>query len=92
MHHATLSADERHADDLVVFLQDLMGRTHRELWLPGARRFLEAYERPEISALLARRFVAPRGLARVWWSVRTTYLSRAELARRIDELRAALVG
>ena len=90
MHHATLSADERHADDLVVFLQDLIGRIDGALWLPSARSFLEGYERAEIIALLARRFVAPRGLARLWWSVRTTWLSRAELARRIAELRAVL--
>ena len=90
MHHAMLSADERHADDLVVFLQDLMGRIDGGLWLPSARHFLEGYRRPEIIARLARRFVAPRGLARLWWLVRTTYLSRAELTRRIDELRAAL--
>ena len=90
MHHAALSADERHADDLVVFLQDLMGRIEGSLWLPCARSFLEGYGRPEISARLARRFAIPRGLERLWWSVRTTYLSRAELARRIGELRAAL--
>ena len=90
MHDTALSADDRHADDLVVFLQDLMGFIAPDRWLPSARGFLEAYGRPEIIALLARRFVVPRGLARLWWSVRTTYLSRAELARRIGELRAAL--
>ena len=58
--------------------------------LVNARAFLEAYDRPEITALLARRFVVPRGLARLWWSVRTTYLSRPEMARRMGELRAAL--
>ena len=90
MHDTALSADDRHADDLVVFLQDLMGFIGRERWLPSARSFLEAYGRREIIALLAKRFVVPRGLARLWWSVRTTYLSRPELARRIGELRAAL--
>ena len=90
MHHASLSADERHADDLVVFLQDLMGRTTSDRWLENARAFLEGYGRPEIVALLARKFVVPHGLARLWWSVRTTYLSRAELTRRIGELRASI--
>ena len=90
MHHASLSAGDRHANDLVVFLQDLMGRIDAGLWLPGARRFLEAYGRPEIIALLVRQFTVPRGLARLWWSVRTTYLSRAELTRRIGELREDL--
>jgi RNA polymerase sigma factor (sigma-70 family) len=72
------------ADDAVF------GRIAADHWLRNARSFLAAYDRPEIIALLARRFVVPRGMARLWWSVRTTYLSRAELTRRIGELRAAL--
>jgi len=89
-HHAALSADERHADDLLVFLQDLLGRIAPERWLPSARAFLAAYARPEIVARLRGRLVAPRGIARVWWAVRTTYLAPAELARRLAELRASL--
>lgn len=89
-HHATLSADERHADDLLVFLQDMVGRIAPERWLPCARGFLAVYERPEIVARLRGRLVAPRGIARVWWAVRTTYLAPAELARRLAELRASL--
>lgn len=90
MHQVSVPADERHADDLLVFLQDLMGRIAADRWLPCARAFLSGYGRPEIIALLARRFVLPRGLARLWWSVRTTYLSRSEMARRIAELQSAL--
>ena len=90
MHHASVGASQRHADELLVFLQDLVGRIAAAHWLPSARAFLQAYDRPEIVALLAPRLVVPRGLARLWWSVRTTYLSRKELARRIGELRAAL--
>lgn len=89
-HHASLAAEERHADDLLVFLQDMVGRISRELWLPSARTFLAAYERPEIVARLRGKLLAPRGLARVWWAVRTTYLAPAELERRLAELRAAL--
>ena len=89
-HHRTLTADERHADDVLVFLQDMVGRISRELWLPSARAFLAAYERPEITARVREKLVAPHGIARVWWAVRTTYLARAELERRLAELRAAL--
>ena len=92
MHRASLSADDRHADDLLVFLQDLMGRIPADRWIPSALAFLKAYDRPEISTLLAQRLVLPRGLSRVWWAVRTTYLPRAELARRIDALRASLAA
>ena len=90
MHRAALSAGERHADDLLVFLQDMMGRIAADRWLPCAAAFLQTYDRPEIIAQLARRLVLPSGLARIWWAVRTTYLPRAELARRLAELRASL--
>ncbi len=89
-HHPSLDAGARHADDLLVVLQDLMGRIAPALWLPGARAFLDAYGRPEIVARLRARLVAPHGLARVWWAVRTTYLAPAELARRLAALRGSL--
>ena len=90
MHHTSLSADERHADDLLVFLQDLVGRIDEAAWLPCAQAFLGAYDRAEIAAVLAKKFIVPRGLARLWWSVRTTYLSHANLARRVEQLSASL--
>jgi hypothetical protein len=90
MHYPTVSADERHADDLLVLLQDLVGRIQAEAWLPGAHAFLRGYGRPEIVALLRSRLVVPRGLPRVWWAVRTTYLGSAELERRVRDLRASL--
>ena len=89
-HHRTLPAEERHADDVLVFLQDLVGRIAGGLWVPGARAFLAAYGRPEIVSRVRARLRAPRGMARVWWAVRTTYLAPAELERRLGELRAAL--
>ncbi len=89
-HHPTLTADERHSDDLLVFLQDMVGRISRELWLPSAQAFLTAYGRPEIVARVRERLRAPRGIARVWWAVRTTYLAPAELERRLAALRAEL--
>lgn len=90
MHRTALSAGERHADDLLVLLQDLLGRIAADRWQPCASAFLETYDRPEIIAQLAPRLVLPSGPARIWWAVRTTYLPRAELARRLAELRASL--
>ena len=89
-HHPALTADERHADDLLVFLQDMVGRISRELWLPCAQAFLAAYGRPEVVARLRERLRAPRGIARIWWAVRTTYLAPAELERRLAALRGSL--
>ena len=90
MHHPTMSANERHAEDLLVFLQDIAGRISPDQWLPGAHAFLGAYARPEIVARLREKLVMPRGLARVWWAVRTTYLTPSELRRRIIELRESI--
>ena len=90
MHHPTILADERHADDLLIFLQDVVGRISAEQWLPSAQAFLGAYGRPEIVARLRDKLVVPRGLARVWWAVRTTYLAPVELRRRTDALRASI--
>jgi Ser/Thr protein kinase RdoA (MazF antagonist) len=90
MHHRTMSADERHADDLLVLLQDIAGRVSANQWLPAATAFLGAYGRPEIIARLREKLVVPGGLGRVWWAVRTTYLASPELRRRIGALRESI--
>jgi hypothetical protein len=90
MHHPTIGADERHADDLLIFLQDMVGRIAAGQWLPSAQTFLEGYGRPEIVVLLRKKLVVPAGLPRIWWAVRTTYLNTAELQRRIGALRESI--
>jgi len=90
MHDPTMMADERHADDLLVFLQDIAGRLTAEQWLPSAHAFLAGYDRSEILVRLREKLVVPGGLARVWWAVRTTYLASVELRRRIAALRLSL--
>ena len=90
MHHPALPAAERHADDLLVFIQDMVGRISADLWMPNALAFLNAYGEPRILELLREKLVVPQGMARVWWAVRTTCLAPAELERRISALRAAL--
>ena len=90
-HHRDLPEARRHADDLLVMLQDVCGRCAREAWMPLATAFLTGYGRGEIIALLLDRLHVPRGIPRVWWAVRTTWMRRAELERRMGELRAALL-
>jgi len=90
MHHPDIPAEERHADDLLVLLQDMAGRVDAEEWLPNARAFLTGYGRPEIAALLRGKLVVPRGLGRLWWAVRTTYLAPTELERRVRALRDSI--
>lgn len=90
MHARELPAIERHADDLLVFLQDLVGRIRVDLWLPCALAFLSAYGRAEVRSVLLEKLSAPRGCARIWWIVRTNYLRPAELTRRLEALRGQL--
>lgn len=85
-HERRIGAEARHADDLLVFLQDLVGRVSTERWLPNALAFLAAYDRPEVVGRLRPLLRVPRGVPRMWWMVRTSYLSGAELRRRLDAL------
>jgi hypothetical protein len=87
MHDPAVPAAERRADDLLVFLQDLVGRATREQWLPLASAFLEGYDDDETIARLLPRLILPRGIPRLWWAVRTSYLPGAELAHRLELLR-----
>ena len=86
-HHRELPEARRHADDLLVMLQDVCGRCTRDAWLPLAEGFLVGYGRSEIIALLPELLNVPRGIPRVWWAVRTSWMRRAELDRRMAELR-----
>jgi len=87
-HLRRLPESQRHADDLLVMLQDVSGRCPAEAWLPLAGAFLEGYDGPEIVALLGERLHVPRGIPRLWWAVRTTWMPRAELERRLAALRS----
>lgn len=90
LHQKSLSALERHADDLLVFLQDLAGRVSREKWLPLAFCFVTTYGRDDVIAELTKLLVVPRGIVGIWRKLRTQYLSRRELVYRFAALRRAL--
>ncbi len=89
-HDAALCADARHVDDLLVFLQDTLGRLPQERWVRFASAFVHSYDRPEVTVRLLDRLTTPRGVARIWWAVRTTYLAPREVASRLRALREAL--
>ena len=90
IHQTTLPAAQRHADDLLVFLQDLLGCIARDRWVPVALRFLEIYDRPEVVRVLKKCLLVPRGVPLVWWIIRANYLTPNELKRSIGALRQAL--
>jgi hypothetical protein len=89
-HVKSLPAIARHADDLLVFLQDMVGRISAEQWLPFALRFIKTYDRPEVAAELRKHVTVPRGLPGLWWKLRTHYLDRKELIYRFGALGRAL--
>ena len=90
MHDRCLSSAERHADDLLVFLQDLVGRISADRWLPAAACFLQSYQHREVIEALKRRLVVPKGVPRVWWAIRTSYIKPSELNRRVALLREVI--
>ncbi len=91
LHDQSLPAVLRHADDLLVFLQDLVCRVSTEQWLPFALCFIKAYGRAEVIAELTRLLFVPAGLPGLWWKLRTENFERRELTRRVDALRRALL-
>ena len=86
IHEQGLSADERHADDLLVFLLDLLGRAPDASWLGSASVFLAAYGRPSVARELQSRLKLPSGLERLLWVARAAGSDARQLGRRIAAL------
>jgi hypothetical protein len=91
-HVETLSPDDRHADDIAVFLLDLLGGVAEESLPSLARAFLAGYDRPHIWALAQRRLVIPTGFGRLWWGIRTEYAPIEVVRRRLFVLRESLAS
>jgi hypothetical protein len=91
LHDRSLPAILRHADDLLVFLQDLICRIPDDQCLPFARSFIDAYDRPEVIGELIKLLVVPPGIPGLWWKLRTENAERKQLIPRINALRSALL-
>lgn len=90
-HLRQLNAVARHADDLLILLQDVCGRCAEPDWLPLAQAFLKSYApSAEVMQALMDRLYVPRGFSRLWWAVRTTWMKRAELEKRLEALRSVM--
>ena len=46
----------------------------------------EGYDAPDVAARIREKARVPRGIPRLWWAVRTTWMRRPELERRMREL------
>lgn len=89
-HEDGVASEWRFADDLLVFVLDLLGRARDEEWPGLALTFLRAYpERKTIDALRPR-LVPPRGLQAVLWATRTTPLLLPQVHPRLASLAHAL--
>jgi len=89
-HDKTLSAAARQADDLLVFLLDLVGTVPSRQWLPFATTFLQAYGNREVIEQLRSQLDLPGGLAWIWWGVRTNFTNPAKVKRRLANLSRAI--
>jgi hypothetical protein len=90
IHDKSMPAIKRHADDLLVFLQDLMGSVSAEQWVPFSLALIESYDEPQVLAEVRKRLTAPHGWSAIWWKLRTNYLRSDIMADRIETLNAAL--
>jgi hypothetical protein len=90
MHERSLPGKARHADDLLVFLLDMVDRVPNRQWLPFATSFLRAYDNVAVMRELSDRLVIPSGLALIWWNVRTNFASSVKVKRRLQALEHAL--
>jgi hypothetical protein len=90
VHDKSLPAPVRHADDLFVFLLDLLAMAPRRRWRLLALEFLRSYGNPEVLAELQKRLRPPRGIAFIWWRVRTNFVDQRKVIRRVTQLRRAI--
>jgi hypothetical protein len=90
MHEKSLPATTRHADDLLIFLLDMVDRVPTRQWLPFTTCFVKAYAERDVIAELQKRLVIPRGLALAWWNVRTNFAKTGKVERRLRALRSAI--
>ena len=90
VHDKSLPAAARHADDLLMCLLDLAGFVSRKRWRELALCFVRTYDDPDVTRELIQRLHPPRGLARIWWHVRSNFKGTAKITSRLASLRWAL--
>jgi len=91
VHQQNLPTMTRHIEDILSFLQDLMGCAPRGTWLDSALLFLDAYGCDQaFRRALRERLSLPGGIPRVWWWIRTNYVPLKSVRRRLGRLAKAL--
>jgi hypothetical protein len=86
VHRKSLSAKSRHADDLLVFLLDLLAVAPNSQWLALTLAFLKNYDNASVLAQLKKELALPTGMAWIWWGVRTSFANPAKVKRRLQKI------
>jgi len=86
VHRKSLSAKSRHADDLLVFLLDLLAVAPNSQWLSLTLAFLKKYDNAPVLAQLKKELALPTGMAWIWWGVRTSFANPAKVKRRLQKI------
>jgi tRNA A-37 threonylcarbamoyl transferase component Bud32 len=87
VHDKSLPAKSRQADDLLVFLLDLIAVAPNPQWLTLALAFLNAYGNAAVISELKNQLALPSGMAWIWWGVRTSFANPAKVKRRLEKIR-----
>ena len=86
VHRKSISAKSRHADDLLVFLLDLLAVAPNSQWLALTLAFLKNYDNAPVLAQLKKELALPTGMAWIWWGVRTSFANPAKVKRRLQKI------
>jgi hypothetical protein len=92
VHAKSLSAKSRQADDLLVFLLDLIAVAPNPQWLTLALAFLNAYGNTAVICELEDELALPNGMAWIWWGVRTSFANPAKVKRRLEKIRDVIAN
>ncbi len=87
VHEKSSPAKSRHSDDLLVFLLDLIAVAPNPQWLRLALAFLNAYGNARVIAEVKKQLTVAKGIAWIWWGVRTSFASPAKVKRRLGKIR-----
>jgi hypothetical protein len=86
VHEKSLPTKSRQADDLLVFLLDLLALAPNRQWLTLVLAFLNAYDNAPVIAQLKNQLAMPTGMAWIWWGVRTSFANPAKVKRRLQKI------
>ena len=92
VHDKSLSAKSRQADDLLVFVLDVIAVARNPQWLTLALSFLNAYGNTAVICELEDELAAPSGMAWIWWGVRTSFANPAKVRKRLEKLRDVIAN